>query len=67
MSSSRMVRHVLESMPEAPTEITAQQIYDRTNKSFTFKTLRGTLMDLQADGLILKGGTAQAPTYRKAA
>lgn len=67
MSSQRMIRHVLECMPEPPTELSAQQIYDRTNKTFTFKTLRGTLMDLQADALIVKGGTAAAPTYRRSA
>jgi hypothetical protein len=65
MTTERFKASVLALIPPAPTELSLKQIYDRSNQTFTPKTLRGVLLDLRADGFVAKGGTDDQPTYRR--
>lgn len=67
MTTERFKASILSLTQPAPTELTLAQIYDRSNKTFTAKTLRGVLLDLRADGFVARGGSDDQPTYRRVA
>jgi hypothetical protein len=67
MTTKRFKTSILALIPPAPTELTLAQIHDRSNRSFTAKTLHGVLLDLHAEGFVARGGSDDQPTYRRVA
>lgn len=65
MTHSSMQARTLAAMAAAPAELTARQIHERIGE-WAYGTVKNALLELVQSGEVIRGGTHQEPTFRKA-